>query len=94
MECFRTWNSHGLFSFFVAFDGLLVPFHQFIGQGLGLQDLYPFSTREQLGLEVGGGFQVEFKVKKKPAGIKIIFEVTQEYMNQMMEKAASKEEQS
>ena len=39
-------------------------------------------------------FTVEFKVKKKPAGIKIIFEVTQEYMNQMMEKAASKEEQS
>lgn len=39
-------------------------------------------------------FTVEFKVKKKPAGIKIIFAVTQEYMNQMMEKAASKEEQS
>ena len=39
-------------------------------------------------------FSVEFVVKKKPAGIKIIFEATQEYMNQMMEKAASKEEQS
>ena len=26
-------------------------------------------------------FQVEFKVKKKPAGIKVIIEVTQEQMN-------------
>lgn len=38
-------------------------------------------------------FQVEYKVKKKPAGIKIIFEVTQEYMNAMIEKIASKEKQ-
>jgi len=33
-------------------------------------------------------FQVEFKVKKKPAGIKVIYEVTQEQMDRMMEKAA------
>ena len=38
-------------------------------------------------------FQVQYKVKKKPAGIKIIFEVTQEYMDAMIEKTASKEEQ-
>ena len=35
-------------------------------------------------------FQVEFKVKKKPAGIKVIIEVTQEQMdmvaNQTLEK--------
>jgi hypothetical protein len=29
---------------------------------------------------------VEFKVKKKPAGIKVIIEVTQEEMNGMMKK--------
>lgn len=28
-------------------------------------------------------FQIEFKVKKKPAGIKIIIEVTQEQMEQI-----------
>ena len=33
-------------------------------------------------------FTFEFKVKKKPAGIKVIFEVTQEQMDRMMEKAA------
>ena len=31
-------------------------------------------------------FSVAFKVKKKPAGIKIIFEVTQEEMDAMLEK--------
>ncbi len=31
-------------------------------------------------------FSVVFKVKKKPAGIKIIFEVTQEEMDAMLEK--------
>ena len=31
-------------------------------------------------------FSLEFKVKKKPAGIKIIFEVTQEEMDAMLEK--------
>ena len=31
-------------------------------------------------------FSVAFKVKKKPAGIKIIFEVTQEEMYAMLEK--------
>ena len=30
-------------------------------------------------------FSVEFKVKKKPAGIKIIFEVTQEQMDMITE---------
>ena len=29
-------------------------------------------------------FQVEFKVKKKPAGIKVIIEVTQEQMDEVM----------
>ena len=33
-------------------------------------------------------FTFEFKVKKKPAGIKVIYEVTQEQMDRMMEKAA------
>ena len=31
-------------------------------------------------------FSVALKVKKKPAGIKIIFEVTQEEMDEMLEK--------
>ena len=35
-------------------------------------------------------FTFEFKVKKKPAGIKVIFEVTQEQMDCMMENAAKK----
>lgn len=34
----------------------------------------------------GNPFSVVFKVKKKPAGIKIIFEVTQEEMDAMLEK--------
>ena len=29
-------------------------------------------------------FTCEYKVKKKPAGIKVIFEVTQEQLNEMM----------
>lgn len=37
-------------------------------------------------------FTVEFKVVKKPKGIKIIYEVTQEHMDAMMKKAAEKEE--
>ena len=54
--------------------------------------------REQTIQELAGmlrthPFSVEFKVKKKPAGIKIIFEVTQDYMNAMLEKAARKEKQ-
>ncbi len=32
-------------------------------------------------------FSVEFKVKKRPAGIKIIYEVTQEYMDSMVNAA-------
>ena len=32
-------------------------------------------------------FSVEFKVTKKPKGVKIIYEVTQEEMNAMAEKA-------
>lgn len=35
-------------------------------------------------------FKVEYKVKKKPQGIKVIFEVTQEQMDAMIEKAARK----
>lgn len=35
-------------------------------------------------------FTVEYKVKKKPQGIKVIFEVTQEHMDAMIEKAARK----
>lgn len=35
-------------------------------------------------------FTFEFKVKKKPAGVKVIYEVTQEYMDIMMSKAAEK----
>ena len=34
-------------------------------------------------------FAIEFKVKKKPQGIKIIFEVTQEQMDGMIENAAN-----
>jgi len=32
-------------------------------------------------------FKVEFKVKKKPQGIKVIVEVTQEHMNFMLQNA-------
>lgn len=35
-------------------------------------------------------FTFEFKVKKKPAGIKVIYEVTQEEMDAMMNDAAKK----
>ena len=35
-------------------------------------------------------FTFEFKVKKKPAGIKVIYEVTQEQMDRIMENAAKK----
>ena len=34
-------------------------------------------------------FQVEFKVKKKPAGIKVIIEVTQEQMDDMVDAVSS-----
>ena len=34
-------------------------------------------------------FQVEFKVKKKPAGIKVIIEVTQEQMDDMVDTVSS-----
>ena len=32
-------------------------------------------------------FTFEFKVKKKPTGIKVIYEVTQEQLNEMMNQA-------
>ncbi len=35
-------------------------------------------------------FQVEFKVKKKPAGIKVIIEVTQEQMEGIAKQALEK----
>ena len=35
-------------------------------------------------------FQVEFKVKEKPAGIKVIIEVTQEQMNGITKQALEK----
>jgi len=37
-------------------------------------------------------FQVEFKVKKKPAGIKVIIEVTQEQMNGIAKQTMEKTE--
>lgn len=37
-------------------------------------------------------FTVEFKVVKKPKGIRIIYEVTQEQMDAMMKKAAEGKE--
>ena len=37
-------------------------------------------------------FQVEFKVKKKPQGIKVIIEMTQERMNELMEEMKKKHE--
>lgn len=37
-------------------------------------------------------FTVEFKVEKKPKGIKVIYEVTQEHLNEMMKRAAKKDE--
>lgn len=36
-------------------------------------------------------FTFEFKVKKKPQGIKVIYEVTQEEMGLMMDQAKGKE---
>jgi hypothetical protein len=38
-------------------------------------------------------FQVEFKVKKKPQGIKVIIEVTQEQLGRVMADAAKKHEE-
>ena len=38
-------------------------------------------------------FSVEFKVVKKPKGIKIIHEVTQEQLNMIMERARKKSEE-
>ena len=35
-------------------------------------------------------FTFEFKVKKKPHGIKVIYEVTQEKLNTMMQQAEKK----
>ena len=35
-------------------------------------------------------FTFEFKVKKKPHGIKVIYEVTQEELNTMMQQAEKK----
>ena len=39
------------------------------------------------------GFTFEFKVKKRPQGIKVIYEVTQEELNKMMEQAAEQHKQ-
>lgn len=36
------------------------------------------------------GFDMEFKVKKKPAGIKVIIEVTQEQMDAMVDNMEQK----
>ena len=46
--------------------------------------------REQVILEITeilrtNPFTFEFKVKKKPAGIKVVYEVTQEQMNAIMD---------
>lgn len=37
-------------------------------------------------------FTVEFKVKKNPKGIRVIYEVTQEHLDEMMKRAAKKGE--
>lgn len=39
-------------------------------------------------------FTFEFKVKKNPKGIKVIYEVTQEEMNNIMKNAAEKRKQA
>ena len=39
-------------------------------------------------------FTVEFKVKKNPKGIKVIYEVTQEHLNEMIKRAAKKEKET
>lgn len=39
------------------------------------------------------GFNLEFKVKKKPAGIKVIIEVTQEQMDAMVDNMKQKKEE-
>lgn len=56
----------------------------------------PEEQREQIILNIAdqlrhNPFTYEFKVKKKPAGIKIIYEVTEEQMNEMVRNAAEKE---
>lgn len=38
------------------------------------------------------GFNLEFKVKKKPQGVKVIIEVTQEQMDAMMDNMKQKME--
>lgn len=52
--------------------------------------------REQVIQDITGMLRVnpftfEFKVTKKPKGIKIIYEVTQEHMDEMIKNAAKKE---
>ena len=38
------------------------------------------------------GFNLEFKVKKKPAGVKVIIQVTQEQMDAMVDNMEQKKE--
>lgn len=39
-------------------------------------------------------FTFEFQVKKNPKGVKVIYEVTQEYLDAVMKEAAKKEKES
>lgn len=51
-----------------------------------IQDLTNLSRRNP--------FTVEFKVKKNPKGIRVIYEVTQEHLDEMMKRAAKKEKET
>ena len=56
----------------------------------------PEKQREQIVQNIAGmlmstPFTFEFKVMKKPKGIKIVYEVTQEEMDAMMAKAEKKQ---
>ena len=56
----------------------------------------PEDQREQVILSIADQlrhtpFTFEFKVRKHPKGIKVIYEVTEEQMNEMVKNAAEKE---
>lgn len=52
------------FSFFVSFDGVFVPFNDFISHRLWLQNLYPLPTSHNCCFEISSRFQIQFEVRK------------------------------
>ena len=54
-----------------------MPFHNFVSQRLGFQYLYPFTTRKELGLEVGSELQPQFIVGIDIGGVDFALAVVQ-----------------